>query len=627
MFKITQHFGKPTIYRFGPIHNGNLHTPFKKIPVQCSVRTPFKYPIQDNSLFFVSTIFNSYVISVEETFTSLYSADKKLTIIKEKIQEDMLYVFKIVNENSNVRVVELYKFDDPKFVGFKTNGRVRCMKKQIKFSVNGTMNDLMPMREYFDGEEIEAVLIENDGTKNLYRPTKIDTKFFDAKIYKENDKLFFLKNDYNYGILEKKEMNREAKIGDLLKVRILRENNFKFIFTMHEGSMQTVNEILSLEKKEETLYEINKESKGVTNKNNFDNPENFIFTEGSVQEATIRNIHPVHGTFVCINGFIGIMKKSETSKNYVVDIQMHLCGKSTIKGVLYNVDKENRSFMFSSRKYEEMIEKDLVDLEPKSDSKTSEHNSLIDENEIICDEHILNPNKKIKIETTKINMRFEDIYNQNLFKKWEKNDFIQKNITDFREYLESNILTDISILKIYIEVLLYLDLDVYSCLKKIIKTESQFSFIVNKTLNILPIETLQNILRLYQTKFNTVESFQAYLSFLIKNKLNDSEIYTNMKYQKEAVVLFYKLTPKEARSRVELIVDKNNNVWEAYIEHEKSDIDYCRNLFRRVTSIKWKIDEAKEWFKKWLEFEKDNEGDCDEVKEKAKLFVKNIKSN
>lgn len=625
MKEITQHFGKAIIYQFGPIYKAQLHTPFKQFSVQCPVQSPFKYPIQNSSLFYVGPIFNSYVKTVEETFSTLFSADGKLTIIKEKIQPDVLLTFKIVSENSSLRVAEVYKFEDPDFVGFVSKGRVRCIKKKYKFSVNGVSHDFLPLREYYDGEEVTALLIEHDGTKKVFRPIKIDTAFFNAKIYKYDDKFFFCKNDFIYGILAKKELNREAKVDDILKVRIQKENNYKFVFTTHEGGLEISQQPSMSNTGEETLYAINKEIKSFTHQNNMENPEPFAFTEGSIHEALIRNVHAVHGTFVSVDGFIGIMKKGETSKGFVIDIQMHLCGRSTIKGVMYNIDRDNRSFMFSIRKYE-----DIMGIEEENNNgplPDEEISTCGDENTV---ENIWpGTNKRVKTggNDSSFIPKFEDIYNAKGFKDWSSNEFIIQNIQEFRSFLESNIETDTSLVKIYIQVLLHLDIDVYTMVKKHFKNESLFSILFKKCLSSLSIEATQNILKLHFSRFKTPDSFKRYFSFLLSNKSEDPSLLKNIEYPKEAVEAIYRVVPNEARARVEQFIGSDKIVWECYLEQEKADTQYCRNLFRRVTAMKWKAGDAKTWFKKWLEFEKDKEeeGYCEEVKEKARLFVKGLK--
>ncbi|KAM0673059.1 hypothetical protein GVAV_003405 [Gurleya vavrai] len=122
-------------------------------------------------------------------------------------------------------------------------------------------------------------------------------------------------------------------------------------------------EVIKKNKKNENeLYDTNTENKqNFVKRKNFEKEENFNFTDGMIVEASIRNVHKVHGTFVSVNNFIGIMKKSETSKDFVEDIDRFLMGKKTLKGILYNVNQDERSFMFSVRKFEAMDEKENSD--------------------------------------------------------------------------------------------------------------------------------------------------------------------------------------------------------------------------------------------------------------------------
>ena len=61
-------------------------------------------------------------------------------------------------------------------------------------------------------------------------------------------------------------------------------------------------------------------------------------------------------------------------------------------------------------------------------------------------------------------------------------------------------------------------------------------------------------------------------------------------------------------------------IFKLYPENEKDDVEYSRNLFRRISYLKWKKKQAKEMFQIWMTFEKEN-GNTQEAPAIAKKHV------
>ncbi|KAM0674757.1 rRNA biogenesis protein rrp5 [Gurleya vavrai] len=295
------------------------------------------------------------------------------------------------------------------------------------------------------------------------------------------------------------------------------------------------------------------------------------------------------------------MKKSETSKDFVEDIDRFLMGKKTLKGILYNVNQDERSFMFSVRKFEAMDEKENSDNVKRL--KIDEKNNL---------------NK----------ITYENV--EDFKKSIEKIESIDKQ----KQIIENEInrLTDIKreeMCNFYIDFIIKNDENIYEALRKYYKTNNELFFTntIEKMKNLENCNSIFLILKLYFKTYKNESSFKYLLEYNLKNKIEDCEIFKNKSMLKYAVNSFYKIVPKEARVRIEQIIFKDFEMWNNYIKNEINNIEYCRTLFRRVVNLDWTLDETKDWFKKWLEFEKNNNGNQEEVKNKAKEYVLNYKKD
>ncbi|WUR02076.1 ribosome biogenesis factor RRP5 [Vairimorpha necatrix] len=98
---------------------------------------------------------------------------------------------------------------------------------------------------------------------------------------------------------------------------------------------------------------------------------------------------------------------------------------------------------------------------------------------------------------------------------------------------------------------------------------------------------------------------------------------TDYNYMDVAVDYIYKYedTP---RIKTEKIIGNIKPGWIKYIENETQD--YKRILFRRVVNMDWKVGDMKEWYRMWMQYEKENNGNVDEVRTRAKEFVESIKN-
>lgn len=624
---------------FGQIYNSTFHTPFNKYPIQIpNIHTPHFYITKNEKIFYTSIIFNSYVTDEEENFCKLYSTDSKLTVTKERLKKNVLYVFKIVSENEHIRTCELYKFDEF-YVGFKTQARVirkelhslkevtRKTKTQNKENVNKKVAvrdkkkmyvkyyvkvkniecELMPMREYKDGETINVLMVEKCNDKTVFRDTKIPSGFIDVEVEKETPQYFMCRGKHFRGILLKKSIDREIKIRQKLKVKVLAENNFKFIFTLnnididHPEKKYTHVSYVPQTQENTTLYDMNTQKNDTfTVRHNAEVDADFDFKENQVYTAYIKNTHPIFGTFVVINGFIGIMKKSESSTDYVPNIEEYFVGKSDVKGIVYNIVPENKTFMFSIRKYEEKfgVKKDEIKGTKSDDDKMV---------------------KKIRVSDDDLQIKLKNIIensNDNIF----KNELVKANREAFKQILIQNLEVDKYNL-LFLDYCIQYESNIYDAIKNNLETEEAFRLLTNNLEKIkLSTEVSFLIYSLYYRKYPNIDSYVKILSFSIKNNKEIESLIDNERLE-TFVDVIYKTAKKDARTRIEKVISNYKKIWHPYIKAESNNIEYCRGLYRRVVDEEWKYEEVKGWYKRWLEFEKLNKGNEDEVKEKAKKFV------
>lgn len=119
-------------------------------------------------------------------------------------------------------------------------------------------------------------------------------------------------------------------------------------------------------------------------------------------------------------------------------------------------------------------------------------------------------------------------------------------------------------------------------------------------------------------KSTNKDLYKKYLEMCYKL---DIEV-TDYSYLDVAINFIYKYEDMP-RIKTEKIVGNNKAGWISYINNE--DDDYKRILFRRVVDMKWKINDTKEFYRMWMQFEKEHNGNVEEVRTRAKAFVENIK--
>ncbi|KAL1925395.1 uncharacterized protein VTP21DRAFT_278 [Calcarisporiella thermophila] len=116
---------------------------------------------------------------------------------------------------------------------------------------------------------------------------------------------------------------------------------------------------------------------------------------------------------------------------------------------------------------------------------------------------------------------------------------------------------------------------------------------------------------------------------LLQRSLKSLEKRKHIKTKTKFAQLEFKLgEPERGRTLFEDLMShhpKRVDLWSIYLDMEMraGDDDLTRRLFKRVTSLKFSSKKMKFFFKKWLQFEKENGGerDVEEVKQRALEYV------
>lgn len=133
------------------------------------------------------------------------------------------------------------------------------------------------------------------------------------------------------------------------------------------------------------------------------------------------------------------------------------------------------------------------------------------------------------------------------------------------------------------------------------------------------------ISRLYYSTSPNRKSFRRYLEILFSSDQKEAYrlISDNPKYLNISIPFLYK-SGDNPRSRVEALISKNRDAWLEYLDQESGE--YKRHLFRRVVEYDWNTKDMKRFFRLWLEFETEECGNVDEVRDRAKEYVEKVKS-
>ncbi|AFN83147.1 hypothetical protein EROM_060530 [Encephalitozoon romaleae SJ-2008] len=575
-------FGQESTYLYGRILNNKFIAPSGSYEIEPLGIASGMHPVRYNGkieVFYISSIFNSYLVSREENVNVLFSVDGKVTITSDEVDKDVLYTFRIVKETNDLRVAEIYKFDTF-YPGFKTTGKVKWKKDK-------------------DGRKIYSVETRY-GSGSLLLQNNDARDVVSVLLYKKDNQLHFVQvDDPVSGVLK------------MTVVSVMSRNNYGVKDRNVRGFLITSNRYKVGDTVECAVREV---CLG-----------NYLFTEffklkiGSIVEARIKDygrdrIYLEHG------GYEGYMLMSESAKKRY---------GGYVRGVLYDI-KDNVFLVSTKRmsKLEEPEEEvglsvpfDISDKEDESNSSVQEdvgsgskslsaerkRSKAITEEDILMDirAHPGEAMPVIKYIQYKIEIGEEG--------------GPEKVFHEFLPVIEGEEKDKLCIS--FVNYLMFAkDME---CLKTIRRLEKICS---QRFLDVVASNTNDvQILKFYFEKTETKKSFRMYLDALFKTDKEEAMrlVERRKEFLSVSIGMIYKYCDNPRMWVEKLLVDKKD-VWVSYIRNEKGI--YLRSLFRRVVDKKWKVSDMKEFYKMWLEYEKENNGNVEEVKLRAKEYVESIKN-
>nr|AGE95667.1 hypothetical protein ECU06_0590 [Encephalitozoon cuniculi] len=575
-------FGQESTYLYGRILNRKFITPSGSYEIEPLSMATGMHPVRHAGkieIFYVSSIFNSYLVSSEENVNVLFSADGKVTITRDEVDKDVLYTFRVVKETNELRIAEIYKFDTF-YPGFKTSGEVKWRLDK-------------------DGKRIYSVETRyGSGTLLLQNNDVKDT--VNVVLYKKDRELHFVQVD--------------DPIGGVIKMTVtvvMANNNYGVRDRNVRGFLITSNrykvgDVVACMVKEICLG-------------------NYLFVEhvelriGSVVEARIKDygksrIQLEYGSH---SGYMPMEESARRRygghvRGVVYDIKDGVFLMSTKRMCVLEDDcKEvDLSVPFDVLGQEEApgfsLEKE-VGGENKSLGAERKRSKAVTEEDILMDIRA-HPGEAMPV------IR----YIQHKIEIGEE-EGPRKIFHEFLPRIEGEEKDNLCIS--FVNYLMFVrDAECLRTIERLSKICSQ------KFLDVVASNTDDiEVLRLYFEKTGTRKSFRMYLDALFR--VDEKEAMSFVEKHKEflsvSIDMMYKYCDNP-RAWVERLLADRKDVWMAYIRNERGA--YLRGLYRRVVEKKWRIGDMKEFYKMWLEYEKENNGNIEEVKLRAKEYVESIKN-
>lgn len=569
-------------YLYGKLTKSKFYTPTRTyshittFPNNLKVNTYLPILYADSiKVFYKSPVFNSYVLSVEENVTKIFSYDDKLTIIKKtNLDDSKLYTVKIINETDTLRVCEIYSFDQC-FVGKITDGKLEMRKN--RYFVNTIFG-------------VHPCILQNNTLK----------KKIDVKIWKmEGNKMMFV--EINNPVSGHYEVN----VDDIRENFVLvSKDNVRGVIICNNIDEVAHNIIVD----KEIAQNVNEKENSNRNCDNDNDPKkrklnkNDKYT-GNTKTALVYVKEELLGFYI-----FDFVKKIKINDQIEALITERLKDRLVLKFQTYTGFIKLENVKTNAKNY---ITGKIIDFDGVSFELSQIQAISISFNEKIEEEEIINKPKFDAIDDI-----YDKIKKYTEFKRFDNiTELYYKTIGTLSTEDQNNLTI------VYINVLClrhsYDEITTIEIIKELKK-------ILKWCTNIEQIGLNTNIIEVIEYIYKKEKTRKLYSHLLEQYFINDKDttnlIKNNIDFISLSIKYIYKYdtNPKLV---VEKIIDNSFEGWKSYIENDTNK----RLLFRRVVNMKWKTHEMKEWFRMWMKFEKDEGGNVDEVREKAIEFVKNNK--
>ncbi|AFM98427.1 hypothetical protein EHEL_060540 [Encephalitozoon hellem ATCC 50504] len=575
-------FGQESTYLYGRILNRKFIAPSGSYEIEPLNMASGMHPVRYNGkieVFYVSPIFNSYLVSREENVNVLFSVDGKVTITNDEVDKDVLYTFRVVRETDDLRVAEIYKFDTF-YPGFKTTGEVKWKKDN-----DGRMVYNVETR-YGSG----TLLLQNNDVKGVVS----------VVLYKKDKQLHFVQvDDPVSGVLKMTVVS--AVSGNSYGVR---NGNIRGFLVASNG------------------YKAGDTVECVVRRVGLGN---YMFAEyaelkiGSTIEARVKD-YGRDRIYLEYEGHEGYMMMSESARKRYGEY---------VRGVLYDI--KDGVFLMSTKRTSGLKEAeegvnlsvpfDISDVEDESSSTVEEDEGSVSKSlnaerkrsKAVTEEDILmdiraHPGEAmpvIKYIQYKIEIGEEGGPGKVFY------EFLPKIEGEEKDKLCISFVNYLMFVK---------DTECLKTIRRLAKICSP------RFLDVVASNTDDiQVLKFYFEKTNTKKSFRMYLDVLFKADKEEAMrlVEKHKEFLSISIGMIYKYCDSPRAWVEKLLVDKKD-VWISYIRNEKGA--YLRSLYRRVVDKKWKVSDMKEFYKMWLEYEKENNGNVEEVKLRAKEYVESVKN-
>ncbi|KAG5860051.1 hypothetical protein KMI_03g05000 [Encephalitozoon hellem] len=575
-------FGQESTYLYGRILNRKFIAPSGSYEIEPLNMASGMHPVRYNGkieVFYVSPIFNSYLVSREENVNVLFSVDGKVTITNDEVDKDVLYTFRVVRETDDLRVAEIYKFDTF-YPGFKTTGEVKWKKDN-----DGRMVYSVETR-YGSG----TLLLQNNDVKGVVS----------VVLYKKDKQLHFVQvDDPVSGVLKMTVVS--AVSGNSYGVR---NGNIRGFLVASNG------------------YKAGDTVECVVRRVGLGN---YMFAEyaelkiGSTIEARVKD-YGRDRIYLEYEGHEGYMMMSESTRKRYGEY---------VRGVLYDI--KDGVFLMSTKRASGLKEAeegvnlsvpfDISDVEDESSSFVEEDEGSVSKSlnaerkrsKAVTEEDILmdiraHPGEAmpvIKYIQYKIEIGEEGGPGKVFY------EFLPKIEGEEKDKLCISFVNYLMFVK---------DAECLKTIRRLAKICSP------RFLDVVASNTDDiQVLKFYFEKTDTKKSFRMYLDVLFKADKEEAMrlVEKHKEFLSVSIGMIYKYCDSPRAWVEKLLVDKKD-VWISYIRNEKGA--YLRSLYRRVVDKKWKVSDMKEFYKMWLEYEKENNGNVEEVKLRAKEYVESVKN-
>lgn len=573
---MAQLFGQTSKWMYGKILKNKFITPTFSYPVEPLHMATGMHPVMAFSkkvkVFYVAPIFNSYLVSHEENISTLFSADGKTTVTSDEVVKDTLYTFKVVRETPVLRVAEIYKFD-AFHVGFKTRGEMawKSTKSGKKIAVVETKYGSGPvcLQNNSGGSAVSVVLYKKDKHLHFVQVDEPVDGVLDMTVTNAiSGTKYGVKHQNVKGVLCTK---KKHGVGDSVRCAVREVFFGHYMFVEH------------------VALEI-----------------------GSVVEAQT-GLYLKDRILLTYAGHSGYMPLNES--------KLRRYGRN-VRGVVYDV--HNGQFLLSTKRLNPPVNLSVpFDLE-ESASTSAEQDEALEENKSLAAER-----KRAK---TMNEADFLMDIRAHPGEALPVIRFIQYKIeisdTEapkriFQEFLPRTEGDEKDKLCIsFVNYLLFArDSECLKTIRRLSKTCSP-RFLETVAENAEDVQ----VARLYFETSGTKKAFGMYLALLFRESAEDAErlIEKNRDFLATSVDLMYKHC-ENPRIRVEKLLVDRKDVWLAYIRNESGA--YLRGLYRRAVDRKWKVADMKEFYRMWLDFEKESCGNVEEVKLRAREYVEGVKKN